>query len=417
MGSTWETRDNMEQGMSALSVLLVLVVGVQSYHPSFNLPSSINRLAFDVDYGMELYDAKMPGNWTSPGECIVGSMTLVLSVPTDPKDASKMIDITIDPSNKNISVTGKCPKNEPTQQLTLSWEDVDHDDKTNLLDRNITMIFLKNMTTGTYGIVDITGTVEVRVVNKTQSTFVDILGAFSPPLLETPLNKSYICPTDSPISLNVTWHGSGIPTTSTTTTTTKKTTTTTKKPTTTTKKATTTTKKPTTTTLAETTTTTPPTTTKAKFDFKLQDSTTTTVKPTTTTTKPTTTTVKPTTTTTVKPTTTTAKNVTTTTTHKPTTTTAKNATTTTMKTSTTHMPAPYFTATLTLSKVQIDAFRGVNVSKNAFQEESLCDSGSPGNDLIPIIVGCVLAAMVVVVLVAYLIGRRYQAATPYQNLD
>merc|ERR1711892_215854 len=259
-----QTQDNMEQGMSALSVLLVLVVGVQSYHPSFNLPSSINRLAFDVDYGMELYDAKMPGNWTSPEECIVGSMTLVLSFPTDPKDASKMIDITIDPSNKNISVTGKCPKNEPTQQLTLSWEDVDHDDKTNLLDRNITMIFLKNMTTGTYGIVDITGTVEVRVVNKTQSTFVDILGAFSPPLLETPLNKSYICPTDSPISLNVTWHGSGIPTTTTTkktTTTTKKTTTTNKKPTTTTKKATTTTKKPTTTTKKTTTTTNKPTTT------------------------------------------------------------------------------------------------------------------------------------------------------------
>merc|ERR1711892_1089068 len=386
-----QTQDNMEQGMSALSVLLVLVVGVQSYHPSFNLPSSINRLAFDVDYGMELYDAKMPGNWTSPGECIVGSMTLVLSVPTDPKDASKMIDITVDPSNKNITVTGKCPENKPTQQLTLSWEDVDHDDKTNLLDRNITMIFLKNMTTGTYGIVDITGTVEVRVVNKTQSTFVDILGAFSPPLLETPLNKSYICPTDSPISLNVTWHGS--------TTTTTTTTTTTKKATTTTKKTTTTTKKPTTTTLAETTTTTPPTTTKAKFDFKLQASTTT-VKPTTTTAKnaTTTTTHKPTTTT-VKPTTTTAKNATTTTTHKPTTTTAKNATTTTMKTTTTHMPAPHFTATLTLSKVQIDAFR-VNVSKNTFQEESLCDSGSPGNDLIPIIVGCVLAAMVVVVLVA-----------------
>jgi len=47
----------------------------------------------------------------------------------------------------------------------------------------------------------------------------------------------------------------------------------------------------------------------------------------------------------------------------------------------------------------------------------MCDNGSPGNDLIPIIVGCVLAAMVVIVLVAYLIGRRYTAATPYQNLD
>ena len=42
-------------------------------------------------------------------------MTLVLSVPTDPKDASKMIDISADPSNKNITVTGKCPKNATSQ--------------------------------------------------------------------------------------------------------------------------------------------------------------------------------------------------------------------------------------------------------------------------------------------------------------
>eukprot|EP00091_Calanus_sinicus_P025166 TRINITY_DN9444_c0_g1_i1.p2 TRINITY_DN9444_c0_g1~~TRINITY_DN9444_c0_g1_i1.p2 ORF type:complete len:118 (-),score=35.39 TRINITY_DN9444_c0_g1_i1:470-823(-) len=114
------------------------------------------------------------------------------------------------------------------------------------------------------------------------------------------------------------------------------------------------------------------------------------------------------TTTTIKPTTTT--------TSKPTTTTAKNTTTTTKKTTTTHKPLPHFSASLTLSKVQLDAFR-TNVSSDAFQAESMCDNGSPGNDLIPIIVGCVLAAMVVIVLVAYLIGRRYQAATPYQNLD
>ena len=37
-------------------------------------------------------------------------MTLVLSVPTDPNDATKKIDITVDPSNKNITVKGKCPK-------------------------------------------------------------------------------------------------------------------------------------------------------------------------------------------------------------------------------------------------------------------------------------------------------------------
>merc|ERR1712013_108118 len=106
------------------------------------------------------------------------------------------------------------------------------------------------------------------------------------------------------------------------------------------------------------------------------------------------------------------------TTSKNSTTTTKKTTTTTEKTwATTTHPAPHFTASLTLKNVQIDAFRGANVSKDVFQEESMCDNGSPGNDLIPIIVGCVLAAMVVIVLVAYLIGRRYTAATPYQNLD
>ena len=48
------------------------------------------------------------------------------------------------------------------QELTLSWEDVDHDDKKNLLDRNITMVFMKNETSGVYGITEIKGTVEVR---------------------------------------------------------------------------------------------------------------------------------------------------------------------------------------------------------------------------------------------------------------
>merc|ERR1712013_507833 len=97
------------------------------------------------------------------------------------------------------------------------------------------------------------------------------------------------------------------------------------------------------------------------------------------------------------------------TTSKNSTTTTKKTTTTTEKTwATTTHPAPHFTASLTLKNVQIDAFRGANVSKDVFQEESMCDNGSPGNDL---------AAMVVIVLVAYLIGRRYTAATPYQNLD
>ena len=51
------------------------------------------------------------------------------------------------------------------------------------------------------------------------------------------------------------------------------------------------------------------------------------------------------------------------------------------------------------------------------QAASDCQTNGKGsNDLIPIIVGCVLAAMVVIVLVAYLIGRRYQANN-YERME
>eukprot|EP00091_Calanus_sinicus_P019804 TRINITY_DN5117_c0_g1_i1.p1 TRINITY_DN5117_c0_g1~~TRINITY_DN5117_c0_g1_i1.p1 ORF type:complete len:154 (+),score=36.50 TRINITY_DN5117_c0_g1_i1:59-463(+) len=131
MGSSGQTSANMKQTLGALSCAFVIFVsGVQGYHPNLlNLPSSRSQLPYGVEYGLAAKDAKMPGNWTSPGGCIVGSMALVLSVPTDPKDASKMIDISVDPSTKNITVTGKCPENATSQELTLSWEDVDHDDK------------------------------------------------------------------------------------------------------------------------------------------------------------------------------------------------------------------------------------------------------------------------------------------------
>eukprot|EP00092_Neocalanus_flemingeri_P001655 GFUD01001765.1.p1 GENE.GFUD01001765.1~~GFUD01001765.1.p1 ORF type:complete len:357 (-),score=66.14 GFUD01001765.1:17-1087(-) len=233
----------MKKALCTLVCLFVVsVTGVQNYYPTHLLDlQSHNRHPFAAGYGWENRKAESkptPGNWTTPGGCIVGSMTLVLSVPTDPSDATQKIDITLDPSNKNVTVTGKCPKDSKTQEITLAWEDVDHIDKKNLLDRNITMIFTKNMNTSMYGITEISGTVEVRVVNKTGSSFVDIVGDFSSPLLETPVNQSYTCPSDGPISLNVTWPGSG---TTTTTTTTTPTTTTTTTPTTTTSTATTTT--------------------------------------------------------------------------------------------------------------------------------------------------------------------------------
>merc|ERR1711872_446761 len=134
---------------------------------------------------------------------------MVLSVPTNPTDPSKMMDISVVPSNPNITVSGKCPKNGTIQELTLSWEEKDHVDKNNTLDRNITMVFMKNESSSEYGLSELKGTVEVRVVNKTKTTYVDISGVFSPILLETPVNKSYSCASDNPINLNVTWHGSG----------------------------------------------------------------------------------------------------------------------------------------------------------------------------------------------------------------
>jgi len=79
-------------------------------------------------------------------------------------------------------------------------------------------------------------------------------------------------------------------------------------------------------------------------------------------------------------------------------------------------PAPkVFNATITLTEIQLDAFR-TNISADVFQTESECKANKEANNLIPIIVGCVLAGMVVVVLVAYLIGRRYNVNN-YENLE
>jgi len=71
---------------------------------------------------------------------------------------------------------------------------------------------------------------------------------------------------------------------------------------------------------------------------------------------------------------------------------------------------------MTFSDLTFDAFRSTNATSAGFQEAAPCPVDKP-NDLIPIIVGCVLAAMVVVVLVAYLIGRRYRSNTPYEEME
>jgi len=70
------------------------------------------------------------------------------------------------------------------------------------------------------------------------------------------------------------------------------------------------------------------------------------------------------------------------------------------------------------SNIQLDAFRPSNLTLANYQTPSPCPANPDApNDLIPIIVGCVLAAMVVVVLVAYLVGRKYRESKNYEQMD
>ena len=49
------------------------------------------------------------------------------------------------------------------QELSLWWEDLDTENKTNLLERNITLTITKDQKKGTYGVTHISGTIEVRL--------------------------------------------------------------------------------------------------------------------------------------------------------------------------------------------------------------------------------------------------------------
>lgn len=70
--------------------------------------------------------------------------------------------------------------------------------------------------------------------------------------------------------------------------------------------------------------------------------------------------------------------------------------------------------TFTARRVQFDAFRSANISMNVFQESLDC-SYKP-SDVVPIVVGCALAGTVLLVLIAYLVGRRRNRARGYQSV-
>jgi len=71
-------------------------------------------------------------------------------------------------------------------------------------------------------------------------------------------------------------------------------------------------------------------------------------------------------------------------------------------------------ALISATKVQLDAFRGDTAPHEEFQTSMDCTYRP--NDVVPIIVGCALASLVLMVLIAYLVGRRKSRARGYQSV-
>ncbi|XP_023340063.1 lysosome-associated membrane glycoprotein 1 [Eurytemora carolleeae] len=70
--------------------------------------------------------------------------------------------------------------------------------------------------------------------------------------------------------------------------------------------------------------------------------------------------------------------------------------------------------TFTAKNVQLDAFRSTDVEPDQLQTPLDC-SFRP-SDVVPIVVGCALAGTVLLVLIAYLVGRRRNRARGYQSV-
>lgn len=71
------------------------------------------------------------------------------------------------------------------------------------------------------------------------------------------------------------------------------------------------------------------------------------------------------------------------------------------------------TESIAISKVQFEAFK-VNKSK-IFSLAKDCDSNIKP-DIVPIAVGLSLIALIIIVLIAYIVGRRRQQARGYVNI-
>jgi lysosomal-associated membrane protein 1/2 len=69
---------------------------------------------------------------------------------------------------------------------------------------------------------------------------------------------------------------------------------------------------------------------------------------------------------------------------------------------------------LVLQNIQVQAFMTGNATNPQFGEAEKC--ADPTSDIVPIAVGCALAALVVIVLIAYVIGRRRNRARGYESM-
>lgn len=65
--------------------------------------------------------------------------------------------------------------------------------------------------------------------------------------------------------------------------------------------------------------------------------------------------------------------------------------------------------------VQVEALM-TRQDNGVWGKESLCRMDRVTNEIVPIVVGCALAALVIIVLVAYLIGRRRSRARGYESM-
>lgn len=71
-------------------------------------------------------------------------------------------------------------------------------------------------------------------------------------------------------------------------------------------------------------------------------------------------------------------------------------------------------STISLSKVQFEAFK--LDKKNTFSLAKDCESNHFKPEIVPIAVGLSLIALIIIVLVAYIVGRRRQQARGYLNI-